>query len=218
MLDMGVHACGSILPETKLTGVGQIATGGDKVLIEVSETVWDAKSIPIAMTTGKQSGFDIGSSFEFSYVSLLGTMLADPKAAWPESGADMTAIDLEGDGSKGYTATPRSGGGYVLPPTSIGLGGSAPSADKVYLVSRQAMTLKGKRTSCDAHSGTADVTSFDSHVVGCHVKGGDDCDAKQSDFVDQNRMRYAASSATYEAKVVPDSASCADVRAALPAK
>lgn len=215
-LEVGLHACGSLLPETKLTVAGQFATGGQKVLIEVPEEVWDAPSIPITMGTGKQSGFAVGSDVEFSYVSVLGATLADPMAAWPESGADMTAVDVEGDGSKGYTAAPRDGGGFVLPPTAVGLAGSAPSADKVYLVSRQAMNLKGKRTACDAHSGTAEVTAFDNHVVGCHIKGAAECSANQSDFVDENRMRYMVTSATYEAKTVANDASCADIRAALP--
>jgi hypothetical protein len=215
-LAIGLHACGSVLPETKLTVAGQIATGGQKVLIEVPGAVWDAPSIPITMASGKQSGSAVGSDVEFSYVSVLGATLPDPMAAWPGSGADMTAVDLEGDGPKGYTATPRDGGGFVLPPTAVGLAGSAPSADKVYLVSRQAMTLKGKRTACDVHSGKAEVTAFDNHVVGCHVKGAAECSAGQSDFVDENRMRYMVTSATYEAKTVATDASCADVRAALP--
>jgi hypothetical protein len=215
-LAVGLHACGSVLPETKLTVAGKIATGGEKVLIEVPGAVWDAPSIPITMAEGTHTGFDVGSDVQFSYVSLLGATLASPTAAWPEAGADITAVDLEGDGSKGYTAAPRNGDGYVLPPTAVGLAGSAPSADKVYLVSRQAMTLKGKRSACDAHSGTAEVTAFDNHVVGCHIEGGAECNENQADFVDQNRMRYMVTSAVYEAKVVAEDASCADVRAALP--
>lgn len=217
-LEVGLHACGSVLPETNLTALGQFATGGEKVLIEVPEAVWDAPSIPTTMASGTHSGFDKGADFEFSYVSLLGVTMDDPMGAWPESGADLEVFDLEEDGPNGYTAKPRSGDGYVLPPTAVGVVGSAPSADEVYLVSRQAMTLTGKRTSCDAHSGTAMVTAFDNHVVGCHIKDGNVCNATQADFVDQNRMRYMVTSATYEAKVVPDDASCGDVRAALPAQ
>lgn len=217
-LEVGLHACGSVLPETNLTALGQIATGGEKVLIEVPEAVWDAPSIPTTMATGTHSGFDAGSDFEFSYVSLLGVTMSDPMGEWPESGADLETFDLEEDGPAGYTAKPRAGGGYVLPPTAVGLGGSADSADQVYLVSRQAMTLTGTRSSCDEHSGTAMVTAFDNHVVGCHIEGGDECSADQADFVDQNRMRYMVTSGTYEAKVVPDDASCGDVRAALPAQ
>lgn len=217
-LQVGLHACGSVLPETKLTVAGKLATGGEKVLVEVNEAVWDAPSIPITMATGTQSGFKVGSSVEFSYVSLLGVTLEDPKAAWPESGADLVVTDLEKDGASGYTATPRSGGGYVLPPTAVGLAGSAPKADKVYLVSRQGMTLKGTRTACGQHSGKAEVSEFDNHVVGCHIEGGSECSEGQQDFVDQNRMRYVVSSARYEAVVVKDDASCSAVRAALPAK
>ena len=215
-LEVGLHACGSVLPETNLTFAGQFATGGEKVLIEVPGEVWDAPSIPITMASGTQSGLDVGSDVEFSYVSLLGVTLEDPMAAWPESGADLETFDLEEDGPMGYTAAPRNGGGYVLPPTAVGLAGSAPSADKVYLVSRQAMTLTGTRTACDAHSGTADVSAFDNHVVGCHISGAAECNETQTNFVDQNRMRYMVTSATYEAKSVAEDSSCADVRAALP--
>jgi hypothetical protein len=217
-LELGLHACGSVLPETNLTIAGRLATGGEKVLIEVPEAVWDAPSIPITMASGEHAGFEVGSSFEFSYVSLLGVTMADPMGAWPASGAGMDVFDLEEDGADGYTAVPRSGGGYVLPPTAVGLGGSAPSADQVHLISRQAMTLTGTRTSCDEHSGTAEVSAFDNHVVGCHIEGGSACNADQTSFVDENRMRYMVTSATYEAKAIADDASCADVRAALPAK
>lgn len=215
-LEIGLHACGSVLPETKLSIAGQAAAGGEKVLIQVPDAMWDAPSVPITMGTGKQSGFGVGSDVEFSYLSLLGVNLADPMAAWPEFGADIEAVDVEGDGSNGYTATPKEGGGFVLPPTAIGILGTGPKADKVYLVSRQGMALKGKRTACDVHSGTAEVSAFDNHVVGCHVKDEAECTADQSDFVDRNRMRYMVTSATYQAKVVDDDASCADVRAALP--
>jgi hypothetical protein len=215
-LEVELRACGSMLPETNLTAAGRIATGGEKVMIEVPNSVWDAPSIPTTMTTGEHSGFGIGSTVEFGYVSQLGVTLDDPRAEWPDSGADLVTFDMEMDGAPGYTATPREGDGYVLPPTALGIVGSAPAADRVYLVSRQAVTLSGTRTACDAHSGTANVENFDNHVVGCHISGGDECNESQADFVDQNRMRYVVSSATYEAKLIAEDATCADVRAALP--
>lgn len=215
-LEVELRACGSVLPETNLTAAGRIATGGEKVLIEVPSSVWDAPSVPTTTTSGEQSGFGIGSTIEFSYVSQIGVTLSDPNDEWPASGADLEVFDVEMDGSDGYSAVPREGDGYVLPPTAIGIVGSAPAADRVYLASRQAMTLTGTRTTCDAHSGTAQIARFDNHVVGCHIAGGEECTENQADFVDQNRMRYAVSSGTYEAKVVPDDAPCADVRAALP--
>ncbi len=215
-LEVGLRACGSILPETNLTAAGRIATGGEKVLIEVPASVWDAPSVPTTTTSGQQSGFGVGSTLELSYVSQIGVTLTDPNAEWPDSGADLDVFDVEMDGSDGYSAVPREGDGYVLPPTAIGIVGSAPAADKVYLVSRQAMTLSGTRTACDTHSGTATVAAFDNHVVGCHISGGDDCNENQTDFIDQNRMRYMVTSARYDAKVVPANATCAEVRAALP--
>jgi hypothetical protein len=60
------------------------------------------------------------------------------------------------------------------------------------------------------------VSFFDSHVVGCHVVGASDCNASQTDFVDQSRTLYTITSATFSAKEVPAGASCADARAALP--
>lgn len=215
-LELALHACGSMLPETNLTAAGRIATGGEKVLIEVEDSVWDSPSFPATTASGTQTGSGIGSSIVVSYVSELGVRLSDSGAEWPESVEDLDVFDVEMDGADGYTATPREGDGYVLPPTALGIVGSAPAADKVYLVSRQAVTLSGTRTTCDAHSGTAEVAAFDNHVVGCHISGGEDCTANQSDFVDQNRMRYAVSSARYEAEVVADDASCAEIRAALP--
>jgi hypothetical protein len=66
----------------------------------------------------------------------------------------------------------------------------------------------------------ADVPMFDSHVVGCHrVSGGDangDCQAADIGFVDDGRTLYKVAGATWTAKRVADTASCADVRAALP--
>jgi len=213
-----LYACGLSLPEASLTVAAQLATGGQKIFIDVPTMVWDASGTMSTMVTGKQSASDIGSTIETASLSLQGVKMSDPMAAWPASGASMETFDFDMDGMPGYTSTPRSGGGYVLPPTALGIAGSAPSADKLYLVSRVGMKISGKRTSCDAHSGTATVTAFNNHVVGCHVKGAAECDKNQADFVDQNRMVYEASSATYEAKVVPDSATCNDVRAAFTTK
>jgi prepilin-type processing-associated H-X9-DG protein len=125
------------------------------------------------------------------------------------------SVDADGDTKPGFTAVPRSGGGYVAPPTGLGIFGSAPTADKLYLVWRTVVSLAGNFTSCEEQSGTANVTFFDSHVVGCHVAAGD-CAAAQTDFVDQSRTLYKPGSATFVAKKVPDGASCADVRMALP--
>ena len=72
------------------------------------------------------------------------------------------------------------------------------------------------RTSCDEASGTTTVMHFDNHVVGCHINGKGECTSAQADFVDTNRTVFQVLSATIKTRIVPDAATCADVRAALP--
>jgi hypothetical protein len=43
-----------------------------------------------------------------------------------------------------------------------------------------------------------------------------DCNASQTDFVDQSRTKYMVMNGTFRSKKVADNASCADVRAAFP--
>jgi hypothetical protein len=170
-------------------------------------------------TEGTQAGWNVGSSVSYDSALLVGLgSTSSATAAWPPSYTGiMGANDADGDSIPGLTAVPRNGGGYVLPPTSaIGavLGGAR--ADKVFLVSRNVASAMLTRTSCDEASGMANVTHFDNHVIGCHVSGGGDCDASQIKFIDDNRTVYTVSSATIKTKIVPDSATCTDVRAALP--
>lgn len=213
-----VAGCGLILPDTVFTAAGQLVTGGMKFAVDAPDSVWEGKHVPVTVLTGTQSGFEVGSSVQQSSVSLQGVKLADLKMAWPASGTMLETFDFDDDTFPGWTAVARTAAGYVQPPTGIGLLGSAPSTDKVYNASRATMVLKGKRTACDAHSGPADA-GMDYHVVGCHIPMGDkQCDATQTDFQDQNRMVYSTTSATYEAKTIPDGATCADVRAAFPRK
>jgi hypothetical protein len=213
-----VDACGLVLPETVFSAAGALATGGKKFAVDAPDSVWEGKHVPVTTFSGTQSGYAMGSTIQQASVALQGVTLADPKAAWPASGTDLETFDFDDDTFPGWTAVARNGGGYVLPPTAIGLVGSAPSTDKVYTASRATVALNGKRTACDAHSGPADA-SIDYHVVGCHIMAGDkQCDAAQTDFQDQQRMVYVSGSATYEAKTVPDAATCADVRAAFPHK
>jgi hypothetical protein len=215
-LQLALRVCGAILPEASLSAAGKLAAGGgEKLLIQVPDSVWDAPGIPVVMATGTHAGFEVGSELGHSSLLLLGATLSDPTGSWPQSGSEAQAIDVEPDGALGYTTVPRNSGGYVLPPVAIGLG-SGPAAEKVYLVSRHGMDPGGSWTSCDAHSGSVDVSAFDTHVVGCRIEGGSECTAAQAAFVDDNRMLYSVSSASYEAKVIAGGSSCADVRAALP--
>jgi hypothetical protein len=210
-------SCGTILPEFALNFAGTVVTGGSKVSIDVPNSVWDAPMIPMFPNMGTLTGWDAGSKIEIMpTIALVGLTMADPSAAWPMSYTGIMARDDDSDGNPGFTAVPKQGGGYVAPPTALGLLGSAPSADKIYLASRTVVGLSGKLDSCTTQSGTANVTAFDSHVVGCHVMGGAACTAAQTDFVDQSRTAYMVVSGVFTSKQVADGATCADVRAALP--
>ena len=213
-----LQGCGTVLPETALSTLGRIATGGMKILIEVPDAVWEAPTMPRFAVKGMASATTPAAMVNLEWASLVGINLPDPKMAWPDSYTGLTAAaqDADGDGKPGYVAAPRNGGGFVLPPTSVGIGGLAPSAEKVFLVSRHLISLAGTRTSCDEMSGPATVSAFDSHVMGCALKGGADCSAAQTDFVDQNRMKYVVTAATFRAKKITADATCADVRRALP--
>lgn len=210
------RGCRTVMPANQLSGAGQIVTGGTKILTDIPDSVWDAPSMAnhTAPCTGTQSGMGVSSTVQYGWTSLIGTTLSEPNGAWPASGAGMAIVDVDGDSKPGFTCTPKSGDGFVLPPTGLGILGSAPTSDKVYLVNRNIISLSGTRTSCDKHAGTATFSAFDSHVVGCHTKSGD-CTASQVDFSDQMRPMYKINSATYEARRVPDTATCQDVRDAF---
>jgi hypothetical protein len=209
--------CGTVLPPFGLNFAGQVVTGGSMVSVEVPNSVWDAPTIPKIPNTGELSAWSVGASLSIMpTIALVGLTLADPMSAWPASYTGIMAVDADGDGVAGFTAVPKQGGGFVAPPTGLGVFGSAPSADKVYLASRTIVALNGKLTSCTEQAGTAMVSFFDSHVVGCHVKGAAECTAAQIDFVDQSRTNYKVTTGVFNSKQVADGASCADVRAALP--
>jgi hypothetical protein len=210
-------SCGTLLPDVTLNFLGSIAAGGSKVLVEIPTTDWDAPTMPKFPSNGSLAGWSVGSALSLEpNMILIGLTMPDPKAAWPASAMGIATVDADSDGKPGILAVPKSGGGYVQPPTAIGLGGSAPVADSVYLVSRTEIALNGKATSCEEQAGTAMVKYFDSHVVGCHVKGAAECNPTQADFIDQTRTVYQATAASFKSKKVADGATCADVRAALP--
>jgi hypothetical protein len=217
-LDGTTQGCGTLLPDTVLNGLGSLAAGGNKLLIEVPDAVWEAPSMPKYPTRGTQSGAAVGSTVSLGWTALIGLTLTDPQGAWPDSSRGLMGIDADGDGAPGYTAAPRSGGGYVLPPTAIGLGGSAPAAERVYLVSRHVIEVSGMRPACDQQLGKATVRAFDSHVIGCKLRGGQECSPAQTDFLDGNRPKYVVAGATYEARAMPAAATCADIRKAFPAR
>ena len=206
-----LRACGFVLPATTLSALG----GGGMILIEVPDTTWDAPSMPTFAVTGTQTSWDVPSTVSYNYSAVIGSSAADLQTAdWPASYTGITMItDAEGDLNPGLTSIPRSGGGYTQPPTSIA---QTARVDKLYVVIRNASSPMLTRTACDEASGPATFMHLDNHVVGCHVGGGSDCMPSEINFVDSNRAIYTITSATAQTKILPDTATCADVRAALP--
>lgn len=223
------QTCSLSLPDVQLSAIGAIAAGGTKVQIEIPPSVWAQPSMPKFSGSATMSGWDPPSTIESAPgIALVGINLpasADPETLkWPSSSwsfpSGTTFTDSDGDSNPGVTAKPLNGNSYVYPPTAVGLGGLAPAADEVYIVSRNRIGFSGKWTSCTDLSGTATVTIFENHVVGCRVHDGSACTTSaansQADFIDQNRTVYTPGSATFVAKKLGNDASCADVLAALP--
>ncbi|HMI86024.1 MAG TPA: hypothetical protein VK550_18135, partial [Polyangiaceae bacterium] len=215
-----VNSCGTTLPDIALNGVGQLAANGQKVSIEIPFASWDTPSIPVFEQKGTFGGWNPGSPVDMEYtIALVGMTMADPfNAPWPMTYNTIMGADAEGDGKLGITGVPKSTADrvYVFPPTSLGLFGSAPAADRVYIASRNVLALKGTTTSCEEQSGTVNVKFFDNHVIGCHTTMNTECDANQTKFVDDSRTVYQVTGATFVAKKIADNATCVDVRTALP--
>ena len=206
-----LQACGISLPATTLTALA----GNGMIQIEVPNDAWEAPSMPRFPIDVTQTSWDVGSTVNLGYTALIGFTMADPSTApWPSSYSDITMTnDAEGDMHVGLTAIPRSDGTNKLPPTSIL---QMARADQLYIVIRQVTSATLTRTACDRASGPATFAFLNNHVVGCHIMGASDCMPNDVNFIDTNRTIYDITSATAETKVVADTATCADVRAALP--
>ena len=203
--------CGSVVPA--LTKAGLV--GGGQVQLDFPGAVWESPSMPVFQVTGSSDGFRLGAALSMDPVaSTVGLTMMDPlNDAWPGQASRITAVDHDGDGYPGIRAIPRD-----PPPLDLWavLDPNGARADAVDLATRTVVQLTGTRDSCTSAAGTAQVSAFDSHVVGCHVKGGGPCTQAQSDFIDATLPLFEVESATFEMAQVPPTATCAAVRAALP--
>lgn len=210
--------CGSTIPA--LTKAALV--GGGQVKLEFPGPVWESPAMPVFQVTGSSAGFDLGAALSMDPVaSAVGLTMDDPlNDAWPGQASQVTVVDHDGDGSPGIRAIPRTDPPFGAPPLDLGgvVDPNGARADEVYLATRTVVQLAGTRGSCTSAAGTAQVSSFDSRVVGCHVKGGGACTRAQSDFIDAVQPKLEVVSATFEMVQVPPAATCAAVRAALPVR
>jgi hypothetical protein len=263
MLSGTSQSCGTTLPDLQLNSTGMAATGGGtKLNIQLLNTTWDkvTRTFP---TTATQTGWNTGDTQTTNpALGLLGLPSSgsynSDTAAWPPvcatgmcassppvsctggtcsgmyagSFAGSAVTDDDGDGNPGITAYPSTASGYALPPTSALF---AQVADEVYIVSRNEIAITGKDMNCatGTGTGTANITLFDNHVVGCHVTSlhgtAGPCTSDQAGFLDSNRTIYGYDQTMGDAisKAHPvmgtasivrlvSTATCADARAALP--
>lgn len=210
------HACGSVIPPLDKSAIA----GGGKVQTLFPDSVWDSPSLPTFPATGTISGFDPGATIAMDpVVTVIGTTLANPATdPWPAMGSQLQTLDHDGDGKPGITAQPRTDPPFAAPPLDL-LGALNPNGargDRLYIATRTVVQLEGTRTSCTEAGGTARVYRIDSHIVGCHVLNGGDCNATQAKFVDDNQPKFTIGSASYTMIQVDPSSTCAQVRAAMP--
>ncbi len=210
-------SCGSIIPPFTKSAIA----GGGQVQTLIPDTVWDEPSMPEFPVVGEISGFNVGATVTMTPVfSLVGLKMDNPKGAWPSDPNVIETTDPDGDGKPGILALPRTGGGFAPPPLSlidaITPGGKV--ADRLGLVTRTAFAVQGTRDTCTSAKGNVVVHNIDSHVVYCHVQGGGDCNSTQSGFIDSNQPKFSFGDSSYVMIQMPADATCADVRAALPAQ
>lgn len=203
--------CGSTLPPIIPSAIAKSITGTQKVLPEIPNATWEVASMPTFTGTATKSGNTVTMN---PGPALVGLTMSNPTGTWP-SVANIMGVDHDSDGKLGIVAIPKTTDGFQAIPVELAT--NPKRADKVYLAIRNIMTLTATVEGCpDSYSGTANVTKFDNHVIGCHVQGGSECNTDQRDFVDSNTTVYKIGSATFTAERVDDDASCADVRAAVP--
>ena len=211
-----VQPCGSVIPALTKT----LIAGGGQVGTVIPDAVWDAPGMPEFTANGVLGGFSPGATVSMQPVtSLVGASLPDPdNSPWPARGSDLSGVDHDGDGQPGIKALPRTDAGFSAPPLSLdgALNPNGPRASELFLATRTRVQLDGQRDSCTTASGPAQVHLFESHVIGCRRNDGTICTPTESDFIDSNQPAFTIGSATYTMAQLPDGATCADVRAALP--
>ncbi len=173
--------------------------------------------LPTVNTTVTLGGSSPGSMYSVPAVAfLVGLSMTNPTTdAWPSTPEMVTGVDMDQDTKAGVTVPYKSGGTYDLVPLNIS---KSARSDKAYLAARFASSFSGTIAApgCTSITGTATVTHFDTHVIGCDVSGGGgDCNSTQSDFADSNKPAYAVGSATISLAKIANSATCSDVRGAL---
>ncbi len=230
-------ACGMTLPSIPL----EPTLGNEQVDYSFADdTIWDKHTIFPFTVTGTQNGTSTGNSFSTAPAPAIAgiattSTYASLTTTWPTPNAQsatlnsypqFTASDLsddDGDQAPGLTLSASNASPYSYMPTNVDY--MSDFASSVDFVFREKFSLSGTRGSCGSATGTASVSVFEDHVVGCVDAAGSitkNCVNYTSvstagpGYVDLNRPEYVPGSATFTAARVASTASCAAVRAATP--
>lgn len=200
------QSCGSALPVIRVSAFA----GGYQVLPEIPDAAWDDPAMPTFTGSAVRQGDDW---IVTPGVALVGLTLSDPTEPWPEAD-EISGLDQDGDGALGITALPRVGGAFEAPPVNLA---QSARADALYLAIRNVMTLTSTSVGCpQTMSGSAEISHFDNHIIGCRVDTGRACTASERDFVDDNRTVYELHGGSFTSRRIAETASCAEVRSLLP--
>jgi hypothetical protein len=147
---------------------------------------------------------------------VFGTDLSDPMAAWPAR-AMFVALDHDGDGKPGVTAIPRRNAPFGMPPLDIGF---TKFADEVSTAARTVVRRSATQAGCgERMEGSVEPLVFDFTLVGCHVSERDDCTERELNLIANNLPAFVlGTQGTWTSVPIAETASCADVLAALPAE
>jgi hypothetical protein len=191
--------------------------GNEPYGVTFSNTLFDhtPQFLPTTSATVTLGGSSPGSTYTMPTIAfLLGASMTNPTTdPWPATPAAVTEVDMDQDGHVGVTQPYKTGGSYDLVPLDIM---KSQRADENYLAARLVASFTGTLSSCTNMAGSANVTNFDTHIIGCDISGdAGACSTTQSNFVDSNRPAYTVTSASISLVKVASTAVCSDVRAAL---
>jgi hypothetical protein len=200
--------CGAAFPVVDTTFLlGQIKLAND-----FPASAFDQPTMPRAQ--GRATWQDGKFILEVG-AAVLGATLSDASGAWPTREALMP-VDHDGDGKPGLTVFPRKDPPFGLPPGDLLM---TTQLDTMYTASRMVFRLTGTSEGCSAAAqGELEALAFNYTVVGCHIAGRGDCGESQLNLVEnQSPVFTPKSGGQWRSVPIAESASCAEVRAALPA-
>jgi hypothetical protein len=221
--------CGITLPDFQATALGLNEVYG----VRFPDTLFDDRYIPMFSVSGTLDE-TMTSYSTTSTAVLLGLTMTNPTTdPWPSS--VTTGVDQDNDGNPGVSINVASGelanppaigtSSYSYIPTAVPtLLLPAPSASQLYVAIRQVTVTNGSVQDCNTIDGTVSIPvigskpAIDSHILGCAIVDGGPCSSAQAAFVDNSQPVFTPTGkTTFRSVRVAKGASCAQVRAALPA-